>query len=64
MNRSITKHNTSGHKNIYFNKRDNVWRFIITINEKCISKRFKGKQDAINGRDKFYVNHPNILFGN
>lgn len=53
------------HKNIHIDKsRNNSWKFQIKINGKQIQKRFKTIQEAISYRDRFYQDHPDILFGN
>ena len=47
QNRLMDKNNTSGHKNIYYNKRDNKWVFSKMINKKETTKYFKSKIDAL-----------------
>jgi len=47
QNRTINKDNTSGHKNISYNKRHNTWEFQKYINNKRTKKSFKTKIDAL-----------------
>ena len=46
-NRGKQKNNTSGHKNIYYDKSRNKWRFMKYNRETCFMKRFKTKTDAL-----------------
>lgn len=64
LNRTKTRDNTSGHKNICWHKRVSKWQFQIVINGKKTSKYFKNLQEAIAYRDDFYTANPDILFGN
>ena len=56
-NQGNYKSNTSGHKNIHYNKFHKRWRFQIKINKKNISKCFKTKQEAINYKTQFLKNN-------
>ena len=47
QNTNMSKNNTSGHQNIYYNKRDNNWKFTKGINNKLTQKNFKSKTDAL-----------------
>jgi len=47
QNRTINKDNTSGYKNISYNKSSNYWEFSKLYRGKQIRKRFKSKIDCI-----------------
>jgi hypothetical protein len=46
-NKPLRKDNTSGHKNIRYNKQMNRWRFSKTINKERFFKDFKTKTEAL-----------------
>jgi len=64
LNKTKQINNKSGHKNISYNKHSDKWRFDININGKITRKCFQQLQDAIEYRDSFYNDYPDILFGN
>tara|TARA_R110001632_G_scaffold40067_2_gene100164 strand:+ start:119 stop:586 length:468 start_codon:yes stop_codon:yes gene_type:complete len=47
--------NTSGEKNIYKIKQNNSWIFQKLLNKKIFYKLFKKKEDAIQFKNKFYL---------
>ena len=47
QNRLMDKNNTSGHKNISYDKQNNSWQFQKYINNKRTKKYFKTKTDAL-----------------
>ena len=47
QNKSLNKHNTSGHKNIYYIKYTDRWKFEKRINKKRTQRGFKSKIDCI-----------------
>ena len=55
QNQSIYKNNTSGIKNIRFREDNNTWIFKKMINSITISKTFKKKEEAIEYKNKFYL---------
>lgn len=64
LNRRKPITNISGYKHITYDKQRNKWRFRIVIKNKSFQKRFSTIQEAVQYRDKFYQEHPEILFGN
>tara|TARA_R110002126_G_scaffold57066_3_gene151760 strand:- start:158 stop:646 length:489 start_codon:yes stop_codon:yes gene_type:complete len=58
-NQFDNKRNKSGHKNIYYDRQNNHWKFGIHINRKRICKQFKTKQEAIEYKQEFLKNMPN-----
>ena len=46
-NKGKNKNNTSGHKNIYYDKSRKKWRFMKHNREICFMKRFKTKTEAL-----------------
>jgi len=58
-NRGDNKRNTSGHKNICYDRHNKHWKFQIRINKKRIIKQFKTKQEAIEYKQEFLKNMSN-----
>ena len=56
-NQGDNKNNTSGHKNIHYDKFRKRWRFQIKINRKKIGKYFKTKEEAIDYKIQFLTNN-------
>ena len=56
-NQGNNKNNTSGHKNIHYDKFRKRWRFQIKINRKRIGKYFKTKQEAHDYKTQFLKNN-------
>jgi hypothetical protein len=57
-NKGLQSNNTSGHKGIYLDKRDNIWFSQIKINNKIIHLgRFKYKKDAITARKESEIKY-------
>ena len=58
MNRKNYKNNMSGHKGVYWHKRDNRWIAYITVNKHIYQKKFKNFDDAVKQRkeweDKYF----------
>jgi len=47
LDHKMKSNNTSGHKNIFYDKRDKIWRFQKSFYGKWYRKRFKNKKDAL-----------------
>jgi hypothetical protein len=48
LNRKLNKNNTSGHRGVEWDDRNNTWRARITVNNRQIQLgRFENKQDAV-----------------
>jgi len=60
QNQGMFKNNTSGIKNISYDKSRDRWIFGKRINKKQFIKYFKKKEDAIQFKNKFYLEN-NIL---
>ena len=56
-NKGNNKSNTSGHKNINYDRHKKRWRFHIQIYKKVICKSFKTKQEAIDYKIQFLKNN-------
>ena len=56
-NQGNYKSNTSGHKNIHYDKNQKRWRFKINIYRKTICKCFKTKQEALDYKTQFLRNN-------
>jgi len=46
-NKAITRHNTSGHKNVIFDKNSNKWRVVIMKEGRCYTKTMGSLEEAI-----------------
>ena len=53
QNRTINKDNTTGHSNIYFNKKFNCWNYTKKYQKVLYQKQLKSKQNALHY--KFYM---------
>ena len=61
QNQHIHKTNTSGIKNISYDKTYNTWRYMKMINKKTFSKSFKTKEEAIEFKNEYEKNNKNNI---
>ena len=59
QNRGTDHKNTSGHKNISYDKSKDRWAFQKMINGECHSKYFKRMEEAISYRDQYLLKRSN-----